>query len=190
MANMEHLSLVPPLSETYPDQAETGEHEPAAVYLEECSTKDEALLEFVATNRAATRQGNIDIDALTNLDHPQAWAYKIMKAAEEPGADDEIVGAAYALRKGMEHGSVQIMYVIASQLQGQGYGTEAVKQLTDQLTERYDVVAMIDKLNEPSKKVVQGLGYWAMGESRFDTSKEGFVRLKGSATAKDASRTA
>lgn len=177
MANMEHLSLVPPLSEATFEERETNEAPSSPINLVECSPSDEELQEFIdqPENQWALRQGDININMISKLDRPYGWAYKIMKAKEDATDDAELVGVAYAVRKGMDVGAIQIAYMIAPEHQRKGYAAEAVGQLTEQLNSSYDIVALISPENHASMKVVEGLGYQALNATNQETS---YVKLR------------
>lgn len=119
------------------------------------------VAEFAHMHHAEMVDGDLNTDYLSTLQPNEALVYKILH--EEENELEELAGLIYLIKKGMEHGSLQIAYVVANEYQGEGIGKSSVGAVTQEIGEKYDLVAHIDHDNERSTRIVRGLGYFATG---------------------------
>lgn len=139
--------------------------------IEKCALTDPDLLELQSNHTFELRQGGINTAFFSRLKPSEGWAYKVYKAEE-----DRLVGAVYAIRRGMAWDETQVAYFIANAEQGKGYASDAVGQVTAELQSDYDVIANIEQSNVASERVVKKLGYVSLGvengASNFIASKD------------------
>ncbi len=167
MTVIEHFPSSP--SSKTIDEIATPEIQVDRVNVVECLATDPELRALAKLNEFAIVQGSINMAMLSNLKESQGWAYKILANVPDQ-AEPKLVGGVYAVKKGMDIGSIQIAYFVDEESQGEGYGTDAVEAVTGILSEKYDIIANIDERNEHSEKIVRGLGYGAIwNESGMNT---------------------
>lgn len=159
------------------ENPETLETRDEHTRLVETSFDDPEILELVQENAAAIREGSINIQDINNLvARKEGFAYKVL---HDEDSEEKTVGAVYAIRKGMDTGSIQIAYFIDSKSEGKGIMGAAVASATERLQARYDVMAQVDRDNERSKKLLRGLGTYAyFGSDERNTQMEQFFAWK------------
>lgn len=169
-----HMAIEKPKKEHYiplenPEILETRDQH---THLVETNFNDPEILELVQKNAVAIREGSININDISGLiARKEGFAYKVLRDDEQ----DKAVGAVYAVRKGMDTGSIQIAYFIDSQFEGKGIMSAAVASATERLQTGYDVMAEVDHDNERSKKLLRGLGTYAyFGSNERNPQKEQF----------------
>ncbi len=159
-----------PNTNTAPTTPETfTPTEKEGVYIEQCPTNDEELSALAKKNSFNIRQGSINMEMLESLTPSYGWAYKILQESNN-SAPREAVGGVYVSRKGMDYGFVEIAYFVDQDHQQLGLARAAVGAVTEELTNKYGVVANIDPHNDPSVKLAQQLGYIGLGDGRDGTT--------------------
>ncbi|MBI3889473.1 GNAT family N-acetyltransferase [Candidatus Saccharibacteria bacterium] len=160
MSMIEHF----PSSSPSPEAIETiasPETEQSLVDVVECAVNDPELKTLAAENKLAVAQGEINIKMLTKLKPSEGWAYKVYANESEETAR-KLVAAVYVTKKGLDYGTVEIAYFSDGEERGKGYATAGVSEVTEILTQKYEVLAKIDIGNEPSEAIVRKLGYKSM----------------------------
>ena len=154
------------------ENPETLETRDSHTHLVETKFDDPEILELVQKNMVAIQEGSINVNDISQLSaRKEGLAYKILH--DEEGG--KVAGAVYAVRKGMDTGSIQIAYFIDSQFEGRGIMGAAVASVTERLQANYDVMAEVDYSNERSKKLLRGLGTYAyFGSDERNPRKEQF----------------
>lgn len=141
------------------------------IRLEQGFVDDYDVKQFIEGHPNEMHQTDLNLPVISKLKPSEALTYKILH-----GEDEELAGLVFLVRKGMDYGDLQIAYVVADEYQGQGMGKESVSAVTNELSDRYALIANIHETNERSAHIVKSLGYYAAGDSRSDFVP--YIRLK------------
>lgn len=125
---------------------------------------DPDVLEFVETHPTEMASSDMNMAAISGYSPREAVVYKVLHRDE--GEPERIIELIYLIKKGMDPGSLWITYVMAQDHQGKKLATASVGAVTEEIGKKYDLVANIDGVNEPSMRLAERLGYFSLNDMR------------------------
>lgn len=139
--------------------------EKEGVLLEETGFDDPELKALAEQNPMAINQGEINIDLINGLQtRKDGRAFKI--TAGEQGA---VAGAIYGITRGKDHGTMELVYYMDQDFEGQGIMGASVRAIASEYGKKYDLMFDIGDTNEHSAKIARSVGAQALGSTGVAT---------------------